>query len=54
MYHEAKVRLGDPALAAPAGKVGAVTGIVGATGGLGGFALPLVMCAIYGWIGNYR
>ncbi len=42
------------ALAAPAGKVGAVTGIVGAAGGLGGFAPPLVMGAIYGWIGNYR
>jgi MFS transporter, NNP family, nitrate/nitrite transporter len=42
------------ALAAPAGKVGGVTGIVGAAGGLGGFAPPLVMGAIYGWIGNYR
>jgi MFS transporter, NNP family, nitrate/nitrite transporter len=42
------------ALAAPAGKVGAVTGIVGAAGGLGGFLPPLVMGAIYGWVGNYR
>ena len=42
------------ALAAPAGKVGAVTGIVGAAGGLGGFVPPLVMGAIYGWVGNYR
>jgi NNP family nitrate/nitrite transporter-like MFS transporter len=42
------------AIAAPAGKVGAVTGIVGAAGGLGGFAPPLVMGAIYGWIGNYQ
>ncbi|RBY75769.1 MFS transporter [Geodermatophilus sp. TF02-6] len=42
------------ALAAPAGKVGAVTGIVGAAGGLGGFLPPLVMGAIYGYVGNYR
>ncbi|SFE28982.1 MFS transporter [Blastococcus tunisiensis] len=42
------------AIAAPAGKVGAVTGIVGAAGGLGGFAPPLVMGAIYGWMGNYQ
>lgn len=42
------------AIAAPPGKVGAVTGIVGAAGGLGGFAPPLVMGAIYGWIGNYQ
>jgi MFS transporter, NNP family, nitrate/nitrite transporter len=42
------------AIAAPAGKVGAVTGIVGAAGGLGGFAPPLVMGAIYGWVGNYQ
>jgi NNP family nitrate/nitrite transporter-like MFS transporter len=42
------------AIAAPAGKVGAVTGIVGAAGGLGGFAPPLVMGAVYGWIGNYQ
>jgi len=42
------------ALAAPPGKVGAVTGIVGAAGGLGGFAPPLVMGAIYGWVGHYR
>ena len=42
------------ALAAPPGKVGAVTGIVGAAGGLGGFVPPLVMGAVYGWIGNYR
>ena len=42
------------ALAAPPGKVGGVTGIVGAAGGLGGFAPPLVMGAIYGWVGNYR
>jgi len=41
------------AIAAPPGKVGAVTGIVGAAGGLGGFAPPLAMGAIYGWIGNY-
>ncbi|WP_231558472.1 MFS transporter [Modestobacter caceresii] len=41
------------AIAAPAGTVGAVTGIVGAAGGLGGFAPPLVMGAIYGWVGNY-
>lgn len=42
------------AIAAPPGKVGAVTGIVGAAGGLGGFAPPLIMGAIYGWIGNYE
>ncbi|RBY84922.1 nitrate/nitrite transporter [Blastococcus sp. TF02A-30] len=42
------------AIAAPPGKVGAVTGIVGAAGGLGGFAPPLAMGAIYGWIGNYQ
>jgi NNP family nitrate/nitrite transporter-like MFS transporter len=42
------------ALAAPPGKVGAVTGIVGAAGGLGGFLPPLVMGAVYGWVGNYR
>lgn len=42
------------AIAAPPGKVGAVTGIVGAAGGLGGFAPPLVMGAIYGWMGNYE
>lgn len=42
------------ALAAPPGTVGAVTGIVGAAGGLGGFAPPLVMGAVYGWLGNYR
>ncbi|WP_051515521.1 MFS transporter [Candidatus Blastococcus massiliensis] len=42
------------AIAAPPGKVGAVTGIVGAAGGLGGFAPPLVMGAIYGWVGNYQ
>jgi NNP family nitrate/nitrite transporter-like MFS transporter len=42
------------ALAAPPGKVGAVTGIVGAAGGLGGFVPPLVMGAVYGWMGNYR
>jgi MFS transporter, NNP family, nitrate/nitrite transporter len=42
------------AIAAPPGKVGAVTGIVGAAGGLGGFAPPLAMGAIYGWIGNYE
>ncbi|TFV66920.1 UNVERIFIED_ORG: NarK/NasA family nitrate transporter [Bacillus sp. AZ43] len=42
------------AIAAPPGKVGAVTGIVGAAGGLGGFAPPLIMGAIYGWIGNYQ
>jgi MFS transporter, NNP family, nitrate/nitrite transporter len=41
-------------IAAPPGKVGAVTGIVGAAGGLGGFAPPLIMGAIYGWIGNYE
>lgn len=42
------------ALAAPPGKVGAVTGIVGAAGGLGGFIPPLVMGAVYGWLGNYE
>jgi MFS transporter, NNP family, nitrate/nitrite transporter len=42
------------AIAAPPGKVGSVTGIVGAAGGLGGFAPPLVMGALYGWIGNYQ
>jgi len=42
------------ALVAPAGTVGAVTGIVGAAGGLGGFAPPLIMGAIYGWVGNYK
>lgn len=42
------------AIAAPPGKVGAVTGIVGAAGGLGGFAPPLIMGAIYGWMGNYQ
>lgn len=42
------------AIAAPPGKVGSVTGIVGAAGGLGGFAPPLVMGAVYGWIGNYE
>ncbi|MCF6744701.1 MFS transporter [Blastococcus sp. KM273128] len=42
------------ALVAPAGTVGAVTGVVGAAGGLGGFAPPLLMGAVYGWIGNYQ
>jgi NNP family nitrate/nitrite transporter-like MFS transporter len=42
------------ALVAPPGTVGSVTGIVGAAGGLGGFAPPLVMGAIYGYVGNYR
>ncbi|TKJ19834.1 MFS transporter [Blastococcus sp. CCUG 61487] len=42
------------AIAAPSDKVGAVTGIVGAAGGLGGFAPPLIMGAIYGWMGNYQ
>jgi NNP family nitrate/nitrite transporter-like MFS transporter len=42
------------AIAAPPGKVGSVTGIVGAAGGLGGFAPPLIMGAVYGWIGNYQ
>ncbi|SHN47014.1 MFS transporter [Cryptosporangium aurantiacum] len=42
------------ALVAPPGTVGSVTGIVGAAGGLGGFAPPLVMGAIYGWVGNYK
>jgi len=42
------------ALAAPVAKVGAVTGIVGAAGGLGGFVPPLIMGAIYGWVGNYE
>jgi MFS transporter, NNP family, nitrate/nitrite transporter len=42
------------ALAAPPGKVGGVTGIVGAAGGLGGFVPPLLMGAVYGWVGNYK
>jgi MFS transporter, NNP family, nitrate/nitrite transporter len=31
-----------------------VTGIVGAAGGLGGFAPPLVMGFVYGYVGNYK
>jgi NNP family nitrate/nitrite transporter-like MFS transporter len=42
------------AIAAPPAKVGGVTGIVGAAGGLGGFVPPLLMGAVYGWVGNYR
>ncbi|WP_432493954.1 MFS transporter [Kineococcus auxinigenes] len=42
------------AVVAPPGTVGSVTGIVGAAGGLGGFAPPLVMGAIYGYVGNYK
>ncbi len=41
------------ALLAPGNKVGTVTGIVGAAGGLGGFVPPLVMGALYGWMGSY-
>lgn len=41
------------ALLAPSNKVGTVTGIVGAAGGLGGFVPPLLMGALYGWMGSY-